>query len=83
MTDNTSDKPGARKVATYFISNMDCVNEEKLIREGLAGSVAIEQLDFDLAKRRLKITHTLESDESLVASLKALGMRPTRVAPQG
>ena len=83
MTDNTSDTSGARKVATYFISNMDCVNEEKLIREGLAGAAGIEQLDFDLAKRRLKVTHTLESDESLLATLKTLGMRPTRVGPAG
>ena len=74
MTDTS-----AAKVATYFISNMDCVNEEKLIREAFAGTAGIEQLDFDLAKRRLKITHTLASDESLFASLKAMGMRPARV----
>ena len=78
MTDTT-----APKVATYFISNMDCVNEEELIREGLAGTAGIEQLEFDLAKRRLKVTHTLENDESLVASLKALGMRPARVGLAG
>ena len=81
MTGNASDKSSARKVVTYFISNMDCVNEEKLIREGLADVTGIEQLDFDLGKRRLQVTHTLESDESLVASLKALGMRAARVGP--
>lgn len=72
-----------KKITTYFISNMDCVNEEKLIREGLARITGIEQLEFDLAKRHLQITHTLASDESLVASLKALGMRPARVGPAG
>ena len=71
------------KVSTYFISNMDCVHEEKLIREGLARMAGVEQLTFDLAQRRLQVTHTLQSDESLVASLKALGMRPTRVGPAG
>ena len=81
MTD--TDKTGARQVATYFISNMDCVNEEKLIREGLAGVAGIEQLNFDLGKRRLQITHTLGSDETLVTNLKALGMRPARVGPAG
>ena len=71
------------KVATFFISNMDCVNEEKLIREGLARVSGVEKLEFDLAKRRLQVTHTLANDESLVASLKALGMRPARVGPAG
>lgn len=80
MTDH---KAGERQVATYFISNMDCVNEEKLIREGMAGVAGVEQLEFDLAKRRLQVTHTLPSDESLVANLKALGMRPARVGPAG
>ena len=83
MTDDDSKAPRERKVATYFISNMDCVNEEKIIREGLATLPGIDQLDFDLAKRRLKITHTLENDELLVASLKELGMRPARVGPAG
>ena len=83
MTDNASKASGERKVATYFISNMDCVNEEKIIRDGLAAVAGIARLDFDLAKRRLKITHTLENDESLIASLKELGMRPARVGPAG
>lgn len=77
------DKASQPQIATYFISNMDCVNEERLIREGLAGVAGIAQLTFDLAKRRLQITHTLPSDESLVASLKALGMKPARVGPAG
>ena len=81
MTDNASVNHGVPKVSTFFISNMDCVNEEKTIREGLARIAGIEQLDFDLGKRRLKITHTLQTDESLVASLKFIGMRATRVGP--
>lgn len=72
MTGNASDKSNARKVATYFISNTDCVNEEKLIRDGLGGVTGIEQLDFDLRRRRLQVTHTLENDESLVAAFNAL-----------
>lgn len=83
MNQEASDKSGAFKVSTYFISNMDCVNEEKLIREGLARVAGVEQLTFDLGQRRLQITHTLQSDEPLVASLKALGMRPARVGPAG
>lgn len=83
MNHDLSGKSGERKVSIYFISNMDCVNEEKLIREGLARVAGVEQLNFDLAQRRLQVTHTLQSDESLVASLKALGMRPARVGPAG
>ena len=70
-------------VATYFISNMDCVNEEKLIRDRLSGVEGIKRLDFDLAQRRLMVTHALASDEPLVAHLKAIGMRPVRVGPAG
>ena len=81
MTDR--ENSGAHNVATYFISNMDCANEEKLIREGLARIAGVEQLEFDLPKRRLRVTHTLPTDESLVIGLKALGMRPARVGPAG
>lgn len=83
MSQGPSGKNGERKVSTYFISNMDCANEEKLIREGLPRVPGVQQLNFDLGQRRLQVTHTLQSDESLVASLKALGMRPARVGPAG
>ena len=81
MSDNANRQSGSSSVATYFISNMDCVNEEKLIRERLSGVEGIQRLDFDLGQRRLKVTHALPSDEPLVAHLKAVGMRPVRVGP--
>ena len=69
------------KVATYFISNMDCVNEEKLIRERLEGIAGVQGLAFDLAQRRLEVTHVLDGDDEVLAHLRAVGMRPVRVGP--
>lgn len=69
----------ADKTLTLFISNMDCSNEERLIRERLEGAPGVQGLSFDLPQRRLQVIHALESDDSIVAALKAIGMRPVRV----
>ena len=79
MSDHGGSHPVGGKSETYFISNMDCVNEEKLIRDHLGKVAGIANLAFDLKQQRLQVSHALESDESIVASLKAIGMRPVRV----
>jgi Co/Zn/Cd efflux system component len=44
----------------FSISQMDCPSEENLIRMHLSNIGGIQHLDFDLAKRELKVYHTGE-----------------------
>lgn len=44
----------------FSISQMDCPSEENLIRMQLSAIEGIQHLDFDLAKRELKVYHTGE-----------------------
>lgn len=79
MTEHSGDQPDLSKSLTLFISNMDCVNEERLIRDHLGKLAGVGKLTFELGQQRLFVTHTLESDEAIMASLKAIGMKPVRV----
>lgn len=47
--------------ATYYIDNMDCKNEEAMIRQSLGALDGVSALAFDLKQRTLVITHTLPS----------------------
>ena len=73
---------GGDKTSTFFISNMDCADEERLIRTTLGGFAGVKALSFDLSQRRLHVTHTLENDDPVLATLKSIGMRAVRVGQQ-
>ena len=70
------------RTATFFISNMDCAGEERLIRENLEGLAGVQGLSFDLSQHRLRVTHQLDSDDAVLAALKSIGMRAVRVPGQ-
>ncbi len=59
----------------YHIQNMDCPTEERLIRNKLEGLPGIVRLDFNLMSRVLNVHHTLESQETILGALKAIGMQ--------
>lgn len=48
------------RVSTFSVPKMDCPSEENLIRMALSGLPGIGALNFDLAGRRLKVTHSGE-----------------------
>ena len=73
-----SSSASSRSVACYRIENMDCPSEEKLIRTKLAAVSGVEDLQFDLANRTLRVTHTLASPETIERALAAAGMRAVR-----
>lgn len=70
---------GKKTVSTFFISNMDCANEERLVRQNLEGMAGIDSLSFDLSRRRLAVTHSLQNDDALLGMLKSIGLRAARV----
>lgn len=62
--------------AVFFIQNMDCPTEEKLIRARLADMEGIAAMQFNLIQRELTVQHRLASIAPIVAALSALGMLP-------
>ncbi|HZS79890.1 MAG TPA: heavy metal translocating P-type ATPase [Herbaspirillum sp.] len=62
--------------AVFFIQNMDCPTEEKLIRTRLAGMEGIAAMQFNLIQRELTVQHRLTSIAPIVAALSALDMLP-------
>ncbi len=57
-----------------YIDNMDCPTEEALIRNKLKGFPGVTSLEFNLLQRKLIITHTLPSLDSVIVVLKTIGM---------
>lgn len=64
----------------FRIENMDCRSEESLIRKRLANVAGIEELDFDLASRQLKVTHTFPSTVPLLDALSDIGMKAAEIS---
>ena len=62
--------------AVFFIQNMDCPTEEKLIRAQLTQMDGIAALQFNLIQRELTVQHRLPSVAPIVATLSALDMLP-------
>ena len=61
--------------ATYRIENMDCPTEEALIRSRLARLPGVSNLDFNLPQRKLTVSHTLSSLDSVESALSSIGMK--------
>lgn len=49
---------GDQRESSFAVPKMDCPSEENLIRMALSGMGNVQSLDFDLANRRLRITHS-------------------------
>ena len=67
--------------SVFYIAKMDCPTEEQMIRNRMKSVDGIEQLDFDLMRRELTVTHALAEDSTLLAALNSLGMEPRPVTP--
>jgi Cd2+/Zn2+-exporting ATPase len=59
----------------YAIANMDCPNEERLIRNKLSGMAGIVQLDFNLMQRVLTVHHRSADAGEMMQALTAIGMQ--------
>lgn len=62
---------------SLLIQDMDCPTEERLIRDKFKGVNAIEQLEFNLIKRVLKVRHSYTSIEPLQHMIDPIGRRRT------
>nr|WP_060985672.1 heavy metal translocating P-type ATPase [uncultured Acidovorax sp.] len=62
--------------STFHVPRMDCVNEEREVRERLGVMEGVESLEFDLPQRRLTVTHRLEGTGEISNALSAIGMPP-------
>jgi Cd2+/Zn2+-exporting ATPase len=67
--------------ARYQIANMDCPNEERLIRNKLDGMPGIVRLDFNLMKRVLTVHHREIDLAEVTRALTAIGMQ-ARLVPE-
>lgn len=65
----------ASVLTTYRIENMDCPNEEKLIRSHLGTVEGVQDLGFNLAERTLSVKHLAEARAQMEQVLDSIGMR--------
>ena len=74
----------AEPVVTGFaIANMDCPSEEAQIRERLRKIDGIRGMAFDLARRRLEVTHEAAGQNAILRALHDIGMHAAvQAAPQ-
>ncbi len=63
----------------FHVSNMDCRNEEALVRRTLEGMPGVERLDFDLSQRKLTVSHSVVTADALAQALNAVGMKALAV----
>jgi Zn2+/Cd2+-exporting ATPase len=63
----------------YAIENMDCSSEEALIRNKLEPLKGVINLDFDIAKRTLAVTHVAAALAPVEAALADIGMHAQRM----
>lgn len=61
------------------VPKMDCVNEERQVREALGGVPGVESLSFNLPARTLLVRHTLADASPLFTALERIGM-PAKAA---
>lgn len=74
QTSCAKDKP-SDETTVFHVSNMDCRNEEALVRRTLEGMPGVERLEFDLAQRKLTVTHNRVSPDALEQALSSVGMK--------
>ena len=75
MNDRDPRAPSPGSVRTVLsIAKMDCPTEEGMIRGKLAGLAGIEDLDFNLMRRRLTLTHRPEALDAALEALGSLGL---------
>lgn len=65
----------------FHVPKMDCVNEERQVRERLGGIAGVECLEFELPKRKLTVSHRMADTSLIVQALTELGMPPADDTP--
>lgn len=73
---------GAVAVTVFRIENMDCPNEERLIRGKLSNLPQVSELDFNLMQRRLTVTYS-GALSSVQDALLSIGMQAVVVGEAG
>ncbi|OIJ43937.1 MULTISPECIES: heavy metal translocating P-type ATPase [Massilia] len=67
---------------TVHIAQMCCPTEERVLRSSLGKLAGVEQLDFNLMQRELRIIHTMADPAPILDTIRALAMVPV-MAPAG
>ena len=75
--------PGAPIKTVYRIENMDCPTEEGLIREKLSKLEGVQDLQFNLMRRTLAVSHTLPSLQPIEKALAGVGMKAQLIPGDG
>ena len=70
---------GSTESTVFHVSNMDCRNEEALVRRTLENMPGVEQLEFDLPQRKLTVSHSLVLADALTQALNSVGMKAQAV----
>jgi copper chaperone CopZ len=65
------------KKTTYYIPQMDCPEEIKMIQGRLKSVSGIQQLEFNLIQQEITITHALSDLSEVESAIISLGMKPT------
>ncbi|WEJ71029.1 heavy metal translocating P-type ATPase [Pseudomonas sp. PSE14] len=66
---------GELRWTSLRIEAMDCPTEERLLRDALGRVSAVENLDFNLMQRLLRVQHRFDSIEPLQKLVASLGMQ--------
>ncbi|MFJ3260441.1 heavy metal translocating P-type ATPase [Pseudomonas sp. NPDC086581] len=66
---------GELRWTSLRIEAMDCPTEERLLRDALGRVSAVEDLDFNLMQRLLRVQHRFDSTEPLQKLVASLGMQ--------
>lgn len=64
------------KQTSYYIPQMDCPEEVKLIQGRLKSMSGIQRLEFNLIQQEVTITHALADLSEVEVALRSLGMKP-------
>lgn len=66
---------GELRWTSLRIEAMDCPTEERLLRDALGRVAAVEDLDFNLMQRLLRVQHRFDSIDPLQKLVASLGMQ--------
>ena len=67
------------ETTVFHVSNMDCRNEEALVRRTLEAMPGVERLEFDLLQRKLIVSHSVVTVDALEQALNSVGMKAQAV----
>ncbi len=68
------------KQSVFYIAGMCCPMEQQLIQNRLKSFSGIERLDFNMIRREVTVSHSLEDDKNIFAALGSLNLGAQRKA---